>query len=214
MAVAMLKPAAMQLPDYDRTQALALLKEKPGVTLSSFDIASKAHRRWDLKQPQEAALLFCLAFERAQQEGPGDKPSQAPNYFVRAAITFNQAGETAVAEPMLLKATQIDWSAAGLPHDSHMCEWAYEQLLLNQRHDSAEMFSQLFTQAQARCEQLGWVFPKIYPKQETLLEVALELEIASIVRTLVDLIGQRRPISRSARQQLQTAQQWLEQNST
>ena len=38
----------MQLPDYDRGEALALLKEKPDSRLASVDIASKAHRRWDL----------------------------------------------------------------------------------------------------------------------------------------------------------------------
>ena len=32
----------MQLPDYDRAQALALLKKKPDSRLASFDIASKA----------------------------------------------------------------------------------------------------------------------------------------------------------------------------
>ena len=209
----MLKLLAMQLPNYDRDQALALLKKKPGVMLSSFDIGSKAHRRWDLKQPQEAALLFCLAFERAQQEGPGDKPSQAPNYFVRAAITFNQAGETSVALPMLQQATQIDWAAVGLPHDSHMCEWAYEQLLLNQRHVSPSSFAQLFTDACTRCAQLGWDFPKIHPKQEALMTVAMDLGLTDIVRTLADRISLRRPLSRPARQLVQAARQWLEEKS-
>ena len=199
----------MQLPDYDRGQALALLKEKPDSRLASFDIASKAHRRWDLKQPREAALLFCLAFERAQQEDPADKPSQAPNYYVRAAITFNQAGESTVAEPMLQQATQIDWAAMGLPHDSHMCEWAYEQLLLNQRQGSPQAFEQLFTEACTRCTQLGWDFPKIHPKQEALLTVAMGLGLCNIVQILIVRISQRRPVSREARQQLAAAQQWL-----
>ena len=202
----------MQLPDYDRAQALALLKEKPYNRLASVDIASKAHRRWDLKQPREAALLFCLAFERAQQENPADKPSQAPNYYVRAAITFNQAGDTVVAKPMLHQATQIDWAAMGLPHDSHMCEWAYEQLLLNQR-GSPQAFAQLFTEACTRCAQLGWDFPKIHPKQEALLTVAMSLGLCKIAPILIDRISQRRPVSRAARQQLATAQQWLADQS-
>ena len=208
----MLKLLAMQLPDYDHAQALALLKEKPNSRLASFDIASKAHRRWDLKQPQEAAPLFCLAFERSLQEGPGDKPSQAPNYFVRAAITFNQVGETAVAEPMLHQATQIDWAAMGLPHDSHMCEWAYEQLLLNQQ-GSPQAFAQLFTEACTRCTQLGWDFPKIHPKQEALLTIAMGLGLSNIVQILIVRISQRRPVSREARQQLAAAQQWLADQS-
>ena len=203
----------MQLPDYDRGEALALLKKKPDSRLASVDIASKAHRRWDLKQPREAALLFCLAFERAQQEDPADKPSQAPNYYVRAAITFNQAGETAVAEPMLQRATQIDWAAMGLPHDSHMCEWAYEQLLLNQSQGSPQAFAQLFTEACTRCTQLGWDFPKIYPKQEALLTVAMGLGLCNIVQILIVRISQRRPVSREARQQLAAAQQWLADQS-
>lgn len=203
----------MQLPDYDRAQALALLKEKPDSRLASIDIASKAHRRWDLKQPREAALLFCLAFERAQQENPADKPGQAPNYYIRAAITFNQAGETAVAEPMLQQATQIDWAAMGLPHDSHMCEWAYEQLLLNQSQGSPQTFAQLFAEACTRCTQLGWDFPKIYPKQEALLTVAMGLGLSNIVQILLDRICQRRPVSRTARQQMAAAQQWLADQS-
>ena len=203
----------MQLPDYDRAQALALLKEKPDNRLASVDIASKAHRRWDLKQPREAALLFCLAFERAQQEDPADKPSQAPNYYVRAAITFNQAGESTVAEPLLQQATQIDWAAMGLPHDSHMCEWAYEQLLLNQSQGSPQAFAQLFTEACTRCTQLGWDFPKIYPKQEALLTGAMGLGLSNIVQILIDRISQRRPVSRTARQQMAAAQQWLADQS-
>ena len=199
----------MQLPGYDRAQALALLKEKPDNRLASVDIASKAHRRWDLKQPREAALLFCLAFERAQQENPADKPSQAPNYYVRAAITFNQAGDTVVAKPMLHQATQIDWAAMGLPHDSHMCEWAYEQILLNQRQGSPQAFAKLFTEACTRCTQLGWDFPKIHPKQEALLTVAMGLGLSNIVQILLDRISQRRPVSRTARQQMAAAQQWL-----
>ena len=202
----------MQLPDYDRAQALALLKDKTDSRLASVDIASKAHRRWDLKQPREAALLFCLAFERAQQENPADKPSQAPNYYVRAAITFNQAGDTVVAKPMLHQATQIDWAAMGLPHDSHMCEWAYEQLLLNQRQGSPQAFAQLFTDACTRCTQLGWDFPKIHPKQEALLTVAMGLGLRNIVQILLDRISQRRPVSRTARQQLAAAQ-WLADQS-
>ena len=203
----------MHLPDFDHAQALALLKEKPGVTLSSFDVASRAHRRWDLKQTLEAAWLFCLAYERAQQEAPGDKPSQCPNYFVRAAITFNQAGETAIAEPMLRAATQLDWIALGLPHDSHMCEWAFEQLLLNQRQGSPENFRSLFTEATTRCQELGWDFPKIHPKQEALLQIAVEMDLPDIAKPLMQRIRQRRPLSKAAKAQLEMAQQWLDAKS-
>ena len=192
---------------YERPQALALLKEKPGTTLSSAEIASKAHRRWDLKQHHEAALLFCLACERSQQESA--LPCQAPNYFVRAAITFNQAGDTQLAEPMLREATHMDWTALGLPHDSHMCEWAFEQLLLNLHQGPAEDFKAVFEQAVARCAELGWEFPKIHPKQEALLLHALQLQQTEVVQCLVERIRKRRPLSRAARAQLQAAEQWL-----
>ena len=199
----------MQLPDYDRAQAMALLKEKPGAPLSAFDIASRAHRRWDLKQPADAALLFCLACERAQQEAA--TPNQAPNYFVRAAITFNQAGDRTTAEPMLREATQLNWQALGLGQDSHMCEWAFTQLLLNLQHGPAPAFSDLFTQAVTDCSAQGRNFPSIHPQQDELLPIAIELQLPHIVKQLADRMAARRPLSRPVKAQLQQARQWLEQ---
>ena len=201
----------MQLPDYDRAHATALLKEKPGAPLSAFDVASRAHRRWDLKQPADAALLFCLACERAQQEAA--TPNQAPNYFVRAAITFNQAGDQTTAEPMLREATQLNWQALGLDQDSHMCEWAFTQLLLNLQHGPASAFSDLFAQAITRCRAQGRNFPSIHPQQDVLLPIAIQLQLAEVAKQLVERMVTRRPLSRPVKAQLQQAQQWLEKQS-
>lgn len=201
----------MQLPDYDRAHATALLKEKPGAPLSAFDVASRAHRRWDLKQPADAALLFCLACERAQQEAA--TPNQAPNYFVRAAITFNQAGDQTTAEPMLREATQLNWQALGLDQDSHMCEWAFTQLLLNLQHGPASAFSDRFAQAVTRCRAQGRSFPSIHPQQDVLLPIAIQLQLADVAKQLVERMATRRPLSRPVKAQLQQAQQWLEKQS-
>ena len=204
----------MQLPAFDHAQAIVLLKEKAKAPLSSADIAAKAHRRWDLNQHPEAALLFCLAFERAHAEiaVQPDSTSQAPNYFVRAAINFNIAGDAATAGPMLTEVTQMDWQKLGLPNDSHMSEWAFEQLLLNQK-TSAPAFAALFEQAVLRCRELGWEFPKIHPKQELLLQTAITLNLPTVVRRLVDLILKRRPISRDTRNLLQSAESYLAQQA-
>jgi len=201
----------MHLPSFDRTRAAELIKEADNAPLSSFDVASRAHRRWDLKQHLESALLFCVAFERAQSEflvGKGTV-DQSPNYFVRAAINFDLAGHVVVSEPMLNESTRIDWRGLGLANDSHMTEWAFVQLLLSARSGSKQVFEKIFEAAALRCRELGWEFPKIHPKQEALLRAAMELALPSIVRRLAQSIANRRPVSREARALLRSAEEFL-----
>jgi hypothetical protein len=187
------------------------LKERPASPLTAYNIASKAHRRWDLDQHADAAILFCVACERAAEEFfIGRSPvDQSPNDFVRAAINFNLAGSRDIAEPMLHEATTIDWSALGLPNDNHMTEWAFTHLLLNRRDGPREPFVKLFDKATARCAKLGWTFPRNRGHQEALLAAALELGEERIARTLIELISARRPISRDARALLRRASAWL-----
>jgi hypothetical protein len=201
----------VNLPPYDRSRARALLKERPASPLTAYNIASRAHHRWNLEQHADAAILFCVACERAAEEVAGDRSplDQSPNYFVRAAINFNLAGSRAIAEPMLHEATRIDWSALGLPNDSHMTEWAFTHLLLNRRDGPREPFVELFDRATARCAELGRTFPSIRPQQETLLVAALDLGEERIARTLIEIISARRPISREARALLRRASEWL-----
>lgn len=201
----------MKLPPFDRSRARELLKERPASPLTAYNVASKAHRRWDLEQHANAAILFCVACERAAKEFSGGRSpvDQSPNHFVRAAINFNLAGSRDIAEPMLHEATTIDWSTLGLPNDSHMTEWAFTHLLLNRRDGPREPFVELFDKATARCGELGWTFPKIRPQQEALLAAALELGEERIARTLIELISARRPISREARALLRRASEWL-----
>ncbi len=197
----------MHLPSFDRIRAAELLKEPANAPLSSLDVASRAHRRWDLKQHLESALLFSVASERARAEFSAGRTAvdQSPNYFVRAAINFDLAGEVAFAEPMLNEATRIDWHGLGLANDSHMTEWAFVQLLMSVRPDSKQSFAELFDRAVLRCRELGWDFPKIHPKQEALLRACMALGLPSIVQRLVELIAHRRPISREARALLRSA---------
>jgi hypothetical protein len=201
----------VKLPPFDRSRARELLKERPTSPLTAYNIASKAHRRWNLEQHAEAALLFCVACERAAEEVvDGRNPlDQSPNYYVRAAINFNLAGSRDIAEPMLHEATTIDWSALGLPNDSNMTEWAFVHLLLNRRGGPRETFAELFDKATARCAELGWTFPKNRGHQEALLAAALELGEERIARTLIGLISIRRPISRDARALLRRASELL-----
>jgi hypothetical protein len=197
----------MTLPPFDRARARELLKERAASPLTAYQIGSKAHRRWDLGQHTEAAILFCVACERAVEEFAGGRSpvDKSPNSFVRAAINFNRAGSLEIAEPMLREATAIDWKAAQLPMDSHMTEWAFVELLLNRQRGPREAFSQLFDEATDRCRELGWRFPKIRPKREALLAAALELGDERIARVLVELIKGGRPISRDARALLRRA---------
>jgi hypothetical protein len=201
----------VKLPPFDRSRARELLKERPTSPLTAYAVASKAHRRWDLGQHAEAALLFCVACERAAEEFSGGRSQvdQSPNYFVRAAINFDLAGSHDIAEPMLHEATKLDWSALGLPNDSHMTEWAFVHLLLSRRDGPREHFVELFDKATARCRELGWTFPKIHPKQEALLAAALEFGEERIARALIELISARRPISRDARALLRRASELL-----
>jgi hypothetical protein len=199
------------LPPFDRSRARELSKERPASPLTAYSIASKAHHRWNLEQHADAALLFCVACERAAEEFSGGRSplDQSPNDFVRAAINFNLAGSCDIAEPMLQEATKLDWNALGLPNDSHMTEWAFVQLLLNRRDGPREPFVELFDKATARCGELGWTFPRNRRHQEALLAAALELGEERIARTLIELISARRPISRDARALLRRASAWL-----
>lgn len=200
----------MDLPPFDRVRAAGLFKESASNPLSSYDIASKAHRRWDLRQHFEAGLPVCVAFERARSELSTEKSTvdQSPNYFVRAAINFALAGETAVAAPMLNEATRFDWRGLGLENDSHMTEWAFVQLLLIALRNSKHEFSDIFERG-VRCRELGWEFPKIHPQQEALLRASMELALRPIVQRLVELVANRRPISREARALLRSAEEFL-----
>ena len=74
----------MNLPPYDRDAAQVLLKEKPGAPFSAYDTATRAHRRSDLKREDEAALLFCLAAERAEAEHVAEVQAKSGDELRRA----------------------------------------------------------------------------------------------------------------------------------
>ena len=186
---------------FDRVRAADLLKEKPASPFRAYDVASKAHRRWDLHQHAPAALLFCVAAERAWQEhvAAPDSVNHFMSYYVRAGINFHLAGQPSLADPILTAATSYDWVGVGLHRDSHMTEWAFCHLLQSDSAGNLALFSALFSQAVARCAALGWEFPKIHPHQESLLAIAIAFGSRPHVEHLARLVRARRPISRAAR---------------
>ena len=187
----------MILPSFDRDAARTLIKEKADAPFSAFDTSVRAHRRQDLQQHAEAALLFCLATERANAEHRANpsKPNQAMNYLVRAGIAFNRAAETETAEPLLRQAIAFDWAGQGLPHDKHMVEWAFFQLLVNARNDK-DRFARLFDEAVSRCAEVGRDYTVIHPHQEELLEIAMGMKHRPGVERLAGKIADRRPAER------------------
>ena len=204
----------MILPPYDADAARALLKEKPAAPFSAFDTATRAHRRSDLHQEAEAALLFCLAADRADAEHRADpsRPNQAMNHLVRAGIAFSRAGDVAVAEPLLGQAIAFDWVAQGLPNDRHMVEWAFYQLLSNARNEP-DRFAALFDEAVSRCAEGGTDYTAIHPHQEDLLEIALGMGHRPIVERLAGKIAERQPGKKQTKELLARAKTFLaEQN--
>lgn len=200
----------MKLPTYDRDAARALIKEKADAPFSAFDVASRAHQRQDRKLHAEAALLFCLATERAEAEHRADqsKPNQAMNHLVRAGIAFNRAAQAETAEPLLRQAIALDWAGHGLAQDSHMVEWGFFQLLLNARGEP-ERFAQLFDEAVARCAEIGRDYTAIHPHQEELLEIAIGIGHRPIVERLAARIADRRPSKKAVKELLARAKALL-----
>ena len=200
----------MKLPTYDRDAARALIKEKADAPFSAFDVASRAHQRQDRKLHAEAALLFCLATERAEAEHRADqsKPNQAMNHLVRAGIAFNRAAQAETAEPLLRQAIAFDWAGHGLAQDSHMVEWGFFQLMLNARGEP-ERFAQLFDEAVARCAEIGRDYTAIHPHQEELLEIAIGIGHRPIVERLAARIADRRPSKKTVKELLARARALL-----
>ena len=200
----------MILPPYDGNAARALLKEKPGAPFSAHDTATRAHRKWDLHCYAEAALLFCLAADRADAEHRANpsEPNQAMSCLVRAGITFSRAGDIEVAEPLLRQAIAFDWVAQGLPNDTHMVEWAFYQLLSNARNEP-DRFAALFDEAVARCAESGRDYTRIHPHQEDLLEIALGTGNRPIVERLTGRTADRRPGKKQTKALLARAKVFL-----
>ncbi|MDR6524068.1 hypothetical protein J2789_006771 [Variovorax paradoxus] len=200
----------MKLPTYDRDAARALIKEKADAPFSAFDVASRAHQRQDRKLHAEAALLFCLATERAEAEHRADpsKPNQAMNHLVRAGIAFNRAAQAETAEPLLRQAIAFDWAGHGLAQDSHMVEWGFFQLMLNACGEP-ERFALLFDEAVARCAEIGRDYTAIHPHQEELLEIAIGIGHRLIVERLAARIADRRPSKKAVKELLARAKALL-----
>lgn len=200
----------MNLPTFDRDAASALIREKEDEPFSSFDVASRAHHRQGRQLHAEAALLFCLAAERADAEHRAERsrPNQAMNHLARAGIAFNRAAMIEAAEPLLRQAAAFDWAGHGLANDGHMVEWAFFQLLLNARNEP-DRFKLLFDEAVARCAGIGRDYTAIHPHQEELLAIAIGIGHRPIVERLAMKIADRRPAKKAAKELLARAKAFL-----
>ncbi|AWH89015.1 hypothetical protein [Limnobaculum parvum] len=197
----------MNLPDYDFTKASKLFKKSE---ISTSDIADKAYRLWKKQEYEDAAILFCEAARRTQQESLSKDShyGEAMNHYIRAAFNFNLAGKYSVAEPMLHEAIKYDWPSI-LPNDVHMVEWAYSYLLYNAETKGKEVFEALFDEAIQHCIGVGRNFPSIHPQQEALLKIALNLQAHESVRHIINAIQSRKPISREAKLLLKQAMETI-----
>ncbi|QBH95042.1 hypothetical protein EKN56_00575 [Limnobaculum zhutongyuii] len=193
----------MNLPDYDFTMVSKLFKKSE---ISTSDIADKAYSLWKKQEYEDAAILFCEAARRMQQESlsKGSHHGEAMNYYIRAAFNFNQAGKYSIAEPMLYEALKYDWPSF-LPNDVHMVEWAYSYLLYNAETKSKKEFEILFNEAIQHCNRVGRHFPSIHPQQEALLQIALNLDALECIRHIMNAIQSRKPISRAVKLLLKQA---------
>ena len=181
-----------------------LLQGKAETELSSYDIESKAHNRWSRKQFQAAALLFEAAARVCKLED-GDETSSSGRFlnpYCRAGICYSQGGDIARARPFLEEAINADWIGAGLENDKLMIEWCYVELLHHEAKINPDSFASLYSKAKAHCANLGWTFPVIHPKQELLMELAVDLDLKDIALEIVSLIKQRKPVSRPIRARL------------
>lgn len=199
----------LHLPEIDRASAADLLAEKPGTELSAADVAKKAHRRWDLGQFENAAVLFCVADERAAESA--EVPNQFPNYAVRAGITLSLAGHPNTAERTLTEATAFDRVGAGLEKDTNMIEWAYTRLLVAAAATQPTRFGARFHEAVARCAELGIAYPRIHPQQDELLPLAQDLGEWDALERIIERMLARRALPRAVRARIAEAQIVLDQ---
>ena len=181
-----------------------LLKGKDEQDFSAYDIGSKAHYRWSKKDYTSAATLFEAASRVAKVEHESNRveSNQFLNYYCRAGICYSMGGDIDKAKPILENTIDSDWLAAGLSKDLHMIEWCYFELLAHEEITNPDSFEALFQKAKKHCEVLGWAFPRIHPKQESLLEIAVDLGLRDIAMDIISLIKSRKPISRQTRSRL------------
>lgn len=185
----------------DKLQDILSINEQN--TLNSFDIATKAHNKWNRKEHFSAAILFNLAAKKARLEFEKglSEVNNEMNYVCREAYNLFEAGYIENALPLLTKTCDYDWNANGLHNDNHMVEWAYTYKLIAASGD-INKFKLLFDEAVVRCNKIGRIFPKIHPKQEILLDIAINLNEKDIITYIVELIKKRKPISKDLRTKL------------
>lgn len=190
----------MLTPERENKILRRLLKKKSVDDFSAEELGRKAHWRWNRGEHLEAAVLFDAAAVRREREvrlAPTSRDNTF-NYRVRAGVNFRMAGEVERAWPILMEATTFDWDAAGLPEDSHFTEWAFvEMLQVMAENDDRSRFSELFWRAVTRCDELGFAFPMIRPKQELLLETCVRLGLRMELARVIERIEVQGKLSRS-----------------
>ncbi len=189
---------------YDTALAERLLKMPPSQATDAKLISRQAHDLWSSGQHREAATLFAVAAEVANEHA-GAGISEFMRYYSRAAVTLNMAGRREQAKPLLEAVIEYDWAAAGLANDRYFIEWAFCELLKNAADEGREPFMALFQAALIRCRNLGREFLTCnHPNQETLLETAIRVGALDVAVRIAALIRARAPISPEARRLLET----------
>jgi len=167
-----------------------------------------AYLLWD-RQPAQAARMFETAARKLAEKQGKDVTERGPwfNERLRSALCDFEAGDVERASPVLEEATRFDWAAAGIWQDRRTTETAFARLLERcARARDLPGFETLWTQAQEKSRQLGYVFPSIHKDQERLLDLCLQLGDgvhASALATQIE--GSRKQSSRRLLDKLRRA---------
>lgn len=189
-----------------------LLKGKAPEAFTARQLIGKAHWRWERDQLHEAFLLFDAARARAEADGVVHDEFAARN---RAAITRHRSGvDPADGLRRLEEVLEIYAARPDARYDSHFCEWAATDLILDAASRGAEAFATRFVELAARCRDLGHPrFPSIHPQQEALARAARSLEVAEVLAAVVPKIRARK-MKRALRREVTDWEAWLAARAT
>jgi hypothetical protein len=154
------------------------------------NIASDAHAAWELKQFDEAAMLFLAAArveaEEARTRGPWARPDSSLLYAARAAFCLWEGGRTEDARPMLETVARLDFKALRMWGDRRDASTAFTYLLLESAAaGERSRFGELWREATDRCRSIDVVFPYARPQKRMLIAACIEMGHVAGVRQIV-----------------------------
>lgn len=181
-----------------------LLKGRPVEDFNADALSRKAHWRMDRGEHRAAALLFDAAHARGLASGVRWRA-----YRNRAASCWFDAGDIDVGLARI-EVVLADYEAhPDEQDDRHWVEHATQRL---HRHAFAldpSRFESRYREFTARASRLqGRPSPWIHPFQEELVEMAREVGCRALVRALVDVMRDRRPMPRRLATRLRALEDW------